>query len=160
MKVLKYFGIGIGAVVLIAFTGLLVIGSRGPDTSIYFGRQIPHRFLKEIRSLELIGAEEEIKYFYSDALTDIKEGMYFVTNKNLVLYSSEWEEPKTILIYSDIFNVEPDYNDSFFEDSMILIDTLDYTISLPLSSEYGRDRKFVEFILEKMQEGESPAEVK
>ena len=45
----------------------------------------------------LLQEEEQIRYFYSDALYDIKDSLYFVTDRNLVLYSTDWEEPQIII---------------------------------------------------------------
>lgn len=151
MKIFKYLGISFGVLVSIGITVLIVLGSIAPETSIYLGRQLPKNYMLEIKSLGLVGENEDIKYFYSDAFFDIKEGMYFVTDKNLILYSSDWEDPKTIIKYSDILNMDVDYNDSFFEDSLALITTTEYEISFPLSSEHGRDKKFIEFLSGKIQ---------
>lgn len=151
MKIFKYLGIGFGVLVSIGITVLIVLGSIAPETSIYLGRQLPKKYVLEIKSLGLVGENEEIKYFYSDAYFDIKDGMYFVTDKNLILYSSDWEDPKTIIKHSDILNIKVDYNDSFFEDSLAVIDTTEYELSFPLSSEHGIDKKFIEFLSSKIQ---------
>lgn len=105
-----------------------------------------------IRSLNLLEENEQIRYFYSDALFDIKEGLYFVTDRNLVLYAKSWEEPMTIIPLREIKTLHVEYNDSFYEDSVVLITTssgLDLTF--PVSSEKGLDRRFVDAIRERMK---------
>ena len=125
----------------------MILGSMTPETSVYLGRQIPRKFMKEIRSLELITADEAIKYFYSDAIVDIKEGMYFVTDKNLVVYCKSWEDPGAVIALGDIARIETNYDDSFFNDSQVHVETKDgLEISFPVSSEQGRDRLFVEYL--------------
>ena len=144
MKALKIFGISIGSIVVVGLIGLVILGSLVPETYVYLGRQIPKEYLSEIRSLDLIEEDEEIKYFYTDALFDIKEGMYFVTDKNLVLYSSSWEVPKAIIPFDQIAAIDVQYDDSFFEDTNVFVTTHSgMELSFPVSSEKGRDRKFV-----------------
>jgi hypothetical protein len=126
-----------------------VLGAIGPDISIYAGRQIPKNYMKTIRSLNLLEGDEQIRYFYSDALYDIKEGLYFVTEKNLVVYSNEWEEPETVIPYNQIKSLDVQYDDSFFNDSMVFVTTYSgVEVNFPVSSEKGLDKKFVEVIQE------------
>jgi len=148
----KFFiiiGVGFGTVIALAVMVLLVLGAIGPDISIYAGRQIPKNYMKAIRSLNLLEGDEQIRYFYSDALYDIKEGLYFVTGKNLVVYSNEWEEPATVIPYNQIKSLDVQYDDSFFNDSMVFVTTYSgVEVNFPLSSEKGLDKKFVEVIQE------------
>ena len=159
MKALKIFGISLGSITVIGLIGLVILGSLVPETYVYLGRQIPKNYLSEIRSLGLIAEDEKIKYFYTDALFDIKEGMYFVTDKNLVLYSSNWEEPETMIPFDQIASIEVQYDDSFFEDTSVFVTTHSgMEVSFPVSSEKGRDRKFVEAIQEELDvEQDAPA---
>lgn len=151
----KIIGIGcagILGVVVLLFCALFAFASFGPDTAVYPGLQIPKRFMTTIRSLNLLEENEQIRYFYSDALFDIKEGLYFVTDRNLVLYAKSWEEPMTIIPLREIKTLHVEYNDSFYEDSVVLITTssgLDLTF--PVSSEKGLDRRFVDAIRERMK---------
>lgn len=121
-----------------------------PDTSVYLGNQVPKKYMKEIRDLGLLEENETIKYFYSDALFDIKEGLYFVTNLKLVAYCSEWEEPETIVPFNEITFLNVVYNESFYEDSFIMLET-EYGLELefPVSSEKGRDKDFFNYLLSK-----------
>jgi hypothetical protein len=150
-KPLKIIGLGCAAIVGVIVIALFVVGSIGPDTSVYPGRQIPKRFLTTIRSLNLLKDDEQIRYFYSDAMLDIKAGLYFVTDKNLVLYSSSWDEPKTIIPFDQIESLDVQYDDSFLEDTYVFVTTSSgMEVSFPLSSERGLDKKFVKAIQEKL----------
>ena len=90
---------------------------------------------------------------------DIKDGMYFVTDKNLVLYSNSWEEPKAMIPFDQIASLDVKYDDSFFEDTSVFVITQSgMKISFPVSCEKGRDRKFVGAIQEKLSvEQDAPA---
>ena len=151
MKTLKIFGISIGTIAAVGFVGLVILGSLVPETYVYLGRQIPKKYLSEIRSIGLLAEDERIKYFYTDAFLDIKEGMYFVTDRNLVLYSNKWEEPETMIPFDEIASMEVQYDDSFFVDTTVFITTHSgMEVSFPVSSEKGRDIKFVEAIQQEM----------
>jgi hypothetical protein len=154
IKLFKVFGIACASVVALAVIALFVIGSIGPDTSVYTGRQVPKRFMKTIRSLNLLSEGEQIKYFYSDALVDIKKGLYLVTDRNLVLYSTDWEEPETIIPFDRIKSLDVEYNDSFWDDSMVNVTTYSgMEVYFPVSSEKGLDRKFVQAIGKNLNDG-------
>ncbi len=151
MKILKILGLCVGAIVALIIVALVILGNMLPETSIYHGSQVPKRYMKEVRSLGLLDKGEEIKYFYTDAMFDIKDGFYFVSDKNLTIYCQEWEEPETIIPFDQITYMEEEFNGSFFEDSFVNIETIDgYELSFPLSSEKGRDKKFVAHIRSKM----------
>jgi len=151
MKGLKIFGISLGIIAAIGLIGLVILGSLVPETYVYLRRQIPKKYVSEIRSLGLLAEDEEIKYFYTDTMIDVKDGMYFVTDKNLVLYSSSWEEPKAMIPFDQIASLDVQYDDSFFEDTSVFVTTHSgMEISFPVSSEKGRDRKFVVAIQEKL----------
>jgi hypothetical protein len=144
---IKIVGLCVAAVIIIGLVFLFVVGSLGPDTAVYTGHQIPKKFMATIRSLNLLSDGEQIRYFYSDAMLDIKAGFYFVSNTRLVLYSSKWETPEVILPFEEIESVEADYSDSFWEDSIVYVTTSSgMDVCFPVSSERGLDRKFVEAI--------------
>lgn len=147
MKILTILGIVFGAFLGIVFFGLVILGTHVPETSVYPGQQVPKKYLAEIKSLGLLEEGERVKYFYTDAMFDIKEGMYIVTDKHLILYSNTWGDPKTIIDYNEIAHLEVEYDDSFFVDSFVTVETQEgLEVVFPVSSEYGRDKKFVEHI--------------
>ncbi len=124
-----------------------IIGENVPETSVYTGRQIPGKFMEEIRSLNLIEKDEQIIYFYTDAMFDITSGLYFVTERNLVLYSNAWEAPEIIIPLDQIDSVDVEYDDSFWNDTNVYVTTYaGMEVSFPVSSENGLDRKFVEVL--------------
>ncbi|MEM7481905.1 MAG: hypothetical protein AAF481_12090 [Acidobacteriota bacterium] len=148
-KILIFGGLGCAGLIGMVVVGFFVLASLGPDTSIYTGRQVPKRFVSTIDSLGLLEDDERIRYFYSDALFDIKDGFYFVTDSKLVVYSDAWAEPETIIPFEEIESLEAEYNDSFLTDSMVFVTTLtDLEVSFPVSSEGGLDKKFVQLIQE------------
>jgi len=145
-------GTSVGTVLII----LMVVGSQGPDTSIYPGHMVPKKYVETVRALGLLEDDETIRYFYSDALRDISDGLYFVTDRHVVLYSSAWAEPATIILFEDIASLEIAYDDSFWTDSFVSLST--YTgieVVFPISSESGLDRKFYEAISENVFDPEA-----
>ena len=153
MKALKVIGIIVGVFVWIGI-GIVVykFASAIPETYVYKGNEVPERFLKTIKSLDLLEQGEELKYFYSDGIWDIKRGMYCVTDKGMVLYSSSREAPKAKIDFEDVYKVEVEYNPSHFEDSYLTVYSEEKVELIPLSSEKGRDRECIEYILSKIPE--------
>ena len=133
--------------------GLVYVASEGPDTFVVPGSQMDRSHARTVRDLGLIEDDEEIRYFYSDALLDIREGMYFITDEKLVLYCDSWEEPAAVAPYNSIVNLDAVWNDSFFVDSTFQITLDDGEVwTFPVSSERGLDRVFYEYIEERIQE--------
>lgn len=136
-----------GLVFAVAFCGLAYFGVMSPETYVVAGNRVPSRFVEKLRTLELIDQGESIRYFYSDALFDIEDGVYFVTDKQLVLYSNEWDEPAYKIPFDSIAKVEVRYSDSWLIDSDVTVVTKDgLEIYFPLSSEKGGDKRFIEFL--------------
>lgn len=157
MKALKIFAISFAVLFSVALTGLVVVASFGPDTYIYLGKQLPKRYTQTIHDLGLIEEGEKIKYFYSDALVNIEDGMYFVTDRHLVLYSSEWQEPKTIIDFSEIVKLEAEFDESLLSDSMVYVKTVSgMEVSFPVSSEHNRDKDFVRYLRQKTGQHDAP----
>ena len=154
MKTGHKFLVGCGVIALIIVAalvaGLVAVGTVGPDTAIYPGPQVPKRFMTSVRSLKLIDEGETMQYFYSDALWDIKEGMYFVTDQKLVLYVKSQEVPATVIPLDQITSLLVEYNGSFFEDSIVAVESKSgVVVTFPLSSEKGLDKKFVQAMEQK-----------
>lgn len=150
---MKIFGYILAFLGILTFLALYIIGSIAPETSVYLGRQVPKKYVEEIKDLKLLRHGEKIVYFYSDGFIDIKDGMYFVTDQNVVAYNNLWEEPETIIPFETIDSLSVDYDESFLEDSYIFIRTLDgLEITFPVSSERNRDKIFYEFIRKRLSE--------
>jgi hypothetical protein len=116
--------------------------------AIYTGNRIPSEFLRTIESVGALDDDESILYFYSDAMTDIRDGFYFVSDRKVVIYSqATGESPLAAIPFDDIVDVELYRNESFFVDSEITIYLKDgRVLSLPVSSEYDRDQQFFDAI--------------
>ena len=158
----KIAGIGCGcAAVLLPAIGLLIfiifIGIQGPETSVYIGNQMPKDYMSTVKELGLLEKGEKIKYFYSDSLIDITDGMYFVTDRHVVLYSNDFAESAIVIPFDSITDLEVEYDNSFWDDTMIYITTDDDGIeyALPVSSENGLDKKFFEAIKDKIKTEEN-----
>ncbi len=150
-KLAKGLGIGCATIIGVVVIGLIIIGSIVPDTAGYTGRQIPKKYMATIRSLYLLEEDEQIRYFYSDAMLDITAGLYFVTDRNLVLYSKDWVEPEIIIPFYEIASVDTAYSDFWADDSIVYVTTHSGTeVSFPVSCEKGLDRKFVQVINESL----------
>ena len=80
----------------------LYVGTVGPDTKVLSGRQVPARFLAQIRELDLLEPNEQIQYFYSDALVNIEDGFYLLTDRKVVVYSRTYEEPAVLVPFCEI----------------------------------------------------------
>ncbi|MCH9650597.1 MAG: hypothetical protein K0U98_20345 [Deltaproteobacteria bacterium] len=149
MKKLLLAIAAVAALCIIAILGILLyIGVKGPETFVVSGQQMNRAHARIVRDLGLLNDSEKIHYFYSDALLDIRQGMYFVTTKRLVLYSDEWEDPKLVTPLAAIIDAEGEFNESFFEDSYITV-TLNTgeEWTFPISSEKGKDQAFYDFLI-------------
>ena len=133
----------------IALFGLVIaIGVSSPETSVYPGSEVPASYLKTARNLGALGPNEKPKFFYSDGLMGIKSGFYLVTDTKLAIYCEDGREtPLTVLEFKDIATADLSRDESFFEDSRISIETKSGEFySVPVSSEFDRDKLFFEVI--------------
>lgn len=151
----------LAAMALVAFLGcggimalLGYVAAYGPETSVYTGNRIPARYLETIKSVGALDNDETIFYFYSDALTDIRDGFYFVSDKKVVIYIEEaGQSPLTAVPFDQIRDTEIYRNEDFFEDSQITLYLEDGQIlSFPVSSEFDRDQQFYDAIRDGMGE--------
>jgi len=151
-KVLIVFGV-MGVLTFGGVVGTcLYVGALTPDTRVLPGRQVPARFVSQIRKLNLLEPGENIEYFYSDALVNIEEGMYFLTDRKLVVYSRELEAPAIRVPFAEIAHVDASFSDEWMTDSMVTITLTDgQDVSFPLSCEGSGDRKMVDAMRRKME---------
>lgn len=152
LKFLALGCVGILGCLLIAGVGYLsYIGTMGPETYAVKGRQMKAVHKRVINELKLLEDGESIQWFYSDALTDICGGMYFATDRRMVLYSREWDEPLFAVYFTNLAGAEMETNSSFFEDSLVTIETWDDEEGyFPVSSERGNDERFFDYLLDKV----------
>lgn len=144
--------IGIAVVVVVGCVGVLAyLGIYGPDTAVYTGNRVPSRFLRTIKSVGALDEDETILFFYSDALTDIRDGFYFVSNKKVAIYIRETDTPLTAIPFQDIARAELHRSDSFLEDSQITLYLHNGNVhSLPVSNEHDGDRQFFDAIQQRI----------
>ena len=69
------------------FGWVAYIGSVGPDTAVYAGNNVPERFIDTAKDVGALEPDETVLFFYSDALTEIRNGFYFVSDKHVVIYN-------------------------------------------------------------------------
>jgi len=131
---------------------VMYIGAVGPDTSVYTGNQVPKRYVETMKTVGALEPGENILYFYSDAMTDIRDGFYFVSDRKVAVYTSEsGDEPLTAIKFDVIDDVDISRSDTFPEDSEVTL-TLKGgdEVSFPLSQENDKDQKFVDAIKARM----------
>ena len=123
--------------------GLMWFGSVAPDTSIYPGNLVPQGYLDELRSVGGLDPGESVRYFYSDAVLDVKQGMYALTDDDVVIYVEAASPSLTVVPFSEIADLSLYRDTSFFTDSQVTLELKDgRVVSFPLSSEYDRDQAF------------------
>lgn len=123
------------------------IGTYGPDTAVYAGNSVPQRFIRTMRDVGALDEDEEILYFYSDAISDIREGFCIVSDRKAAVYSRDVEPPLTVIYFDEIADVNLYRDDSFFFDSEIIVELNDRRpVSLSVSSERDGDVRFFEAI--------------
>jgi len=150
--VLLWVLVGFGVLVLLPCCGLFgwlaYIGSYGPETSVYTGNEVPARFLDVMKDVGALEPGEKLLYFYSDALTDIRGGFYFVSDRGVVIYSeAAGDEPLVRIAFEEIAEADLGREESFFIDSEITLELKDgRPISFPVSSEGSKDVRFFESI--------------
>ena len=146
LKIIVGSILGIILLIIIVFIGILVVYS--PDTKIVPGVQLKSSYLSVIRDLKLLDHNENIIFFYSDGLFDIKEGFYFFSDKKLVIYNESLEEPTIIISFSEIEDIELDRSESSWDDSQITVYLLDETmVWFPVSKENDGDKKYYDSLV-------------
>ena len=135
----------------------LYVGAVGPDTKVMSGRQVPARFLAQIRKLEVLEPDEQIRYFYSDALVNIEEGFYLLTDRKVVVYSRTYEEPAVLVPFHEIEEIDAAFSDTWLDDSWITLTLTDGTlVSFPASSEGGGDHKMYDTLKKHIETEQTP----
>jgi hypothetical protein len=127
---------------------LMYLGSVSPETSIYAGNEVPNRFIRTMKDVGALDEDETILFFYSEALTDIRDSFSFVSDKRVVVYSeSAGGSPLTSVPFDQIEDLDLFRNTSFFEDSVITLQLKDgRPVTFPVSSDADLDEQFFEAI--------------
>ena len=141
--------LGCAATFLVVVVGVvlvfIIVRMMGPDTFVIAGPQVPKHYKDHIHKLGLLAPGEELRFFYSDAFFNIRNGMYLLTNKKLVVYSDSYDPPAVIVPFDEIRDVGVDFGDSQWNDSVVKITLRDgQQVWFPLSTEREGDRDFLE----------------
>jgi hypothetical protein len=146
--VLTYVLIGIPSLLALLLVVLFVLAALGPVAEVVPGKQLEAKYMSGMRELGLLDKEEQVMYWYSDALFDFKSGFYFFTNKKVVVYGKDFEPPAIAVPYSDIVDIDFDRKPSWIEDSRITLHLGDgSTVWFPVSSDYDGDTKFYDLLV-------------
>lgn len=138
----------LGILLIVSIVVFIILAGMGPDTFVVPGRQLDQKYRQQLRSMGLIDQGEKIAYFYSDALRDIRDGLYFVSDKKVVAYSTDWNPPAIAIPLDSVVDLSFERDESFWEDSVIWIRAQDGTeIAVPVSSEQGGDKRFYEYLV-------------
>jgi hypothetical protein len=147
-------GVGAGAVIMVVLmcAGLIYLGSMSPETRALTGSQLTKRNLDTIRRLGLLDQGERIKYFYSDGMLSIEEGMYFFTDDKIVLYGEDRYPEATMVAFGEVADISADFSDSWFIDGTIWIELTDGTpLAMPISAEGAVDELFYDSLVQTWQ---------
>lgn len=140
-----------GGLVLLGCAGFCgfagYVGSVGPETKVYAGNEVPKRFTDVINELDLLESGENVRFFFSDALTDVRKGMYFVTDRKVVVYIESAVTPATVVPFAKIAEAELKSGTSWIDDGAITLHLKDGSVVVfPVSPTDGRDKLMFEAI--------------
>lgn len=163
-KAILWIAVGLGVCVLLPCCGFLgwaaYLGAYGPETSIYTGNEVPARFMNVMRDVGALEEGETVLYFYSDAMTDIRDGFYFVSDRGVVVYSDvTGDDPLIRIPFDQIVDADLAREESFFVDSEITLELRDgRPVSFPVSSEGNKDERFFEAVQDGMAKAALPVQ--
>ena len=124
---------------------LVIAFSDSPDTFIYAGNQVPASFIGSAKDLGFIDPSEQVLFFYSDAIFDVEQAMYILTDQHLVLYNKAWSDPQRIINFNEVVAINASWSSEWLTDSMITAELSDGSFwTFPLSTENDTDHRFVE----------------
>lgn len=138
----------LSAAILVAVTYIALMG---PGMKVIGGQEIPPRLLARMNELVSLGSDEKIQFFYSDALVDIADGFYVLTDQRVILYSNTQElslfGSRLLVPFSAIDAVEAHFSDNPAEDTVIEVVLADGPIYyFPASTEDAGDRKMFSYL--------------
>lgn len=126
-------------------------GSVTPDTWAYSSTEVPAAYVQTAEDVGALEPGEVPDWFYSDGITDVREGFYLVTPEKVVVYKEDAVTPLTIVPMDDIMGAQLNRDTSFFVDSMITLVRRDgTTVTFPMSSERDGDEAFFKVIEDNM----------
>ena len=124
-----------------------------PGTEVVTGEQLPDDVHEMLIAEGIIEPDETILHYYSTGFLSYREDGNLYTDRRVISY---WEVGDEIDVseatYHQIKRIEPEYKESFLEDTVIWIhgetDGEEWTFDLYASHEGGRDTHFVEGLME------------
>jgi len=143
-------GIAAGVIVLGVITlGVLANLRVIPDSSVIIkGGDLHQNELKKLHDSKLVGADEQIIYYYSSGGLDMLEEGSILTDKKVVSYKQQDEKmTEDAALFQDIADVQMDQGSKKTDPTKITIVKTDgSSFSLELAKDNGRDNDFFETI--------------
>ena len=129
--------------VLLALTGTcFYFIAVTPEDRVLTGPQMPVRYTAQIRALGILDPAERIDFFYTDAMWNIEEGFYLLTDRNVVIYARSAEVPAILVPFDQIIEIEVEYSSDWMSNTWITLTLTNTTyVSFPVSAEAGGDRR-------------------
>ncbi|MEO1236683.1 MAG: hypothetical protein AAFX76_07845, partial [Planctomycetota bacterium] len=89
------------------------------------------------------------RYFYSDAMLDVADGLYALTDRRLVLYNADWPTPEAVIAFDEIASIDATWSDDWIWDTQVTVVLDDGEVWMfPLSMENDTDHRFIEELAE------------
>lgn len=135
----------------------MYVGVAGPDLGAVQGNRIRPQTRAEIQKLRLLPDGEAIHWFYSDGVLSAEEGMYFFTDKELVLYSKNWATPEVRIPLSTITDMTFTKSSGWPDDSIVAVEVEGGMVhTFPISSEEGNDTLYYEALEQTVNRAKAP----
>lgn len=151
-KSLKMLFIGCGCFSVPLFFAMgifLYIGFNSPPVHVAPGSGMSQDHAKDLDSLGLLDPGETVFYYYSDALVDIKDSVYLLTDRRLILHNQAWAKPTWKIEFHRIEGVDLKRYDSVYEDNLVkVLLASGEEVDFPLSNDGDRDLDFIKQLQE------------
>lgn len=128
------------------------LGMKGPDMTVYAGHEVPADYIATMRDVGALEPDEKIIWFYSDALFDIRDGFYFVSDRKVTTYMQDSYPPITNAAFDEIIEANLHRDTSIWFDSEIVLETDEWYIWMPVTSEQDGDLRFFKAIEDRIPE--------
>lgn len=130
--------------VFIVVVGILEGTGAIPPTGATPGADLPAAVRTMLIEEGFLEEDEKILYFYSSGLFSYRAtGAFFTDRRVVALWENDGELTVESTTYDDIVAIEPEFDDEFWADSVIVVETRNGDLlELWVSNENGRDRAF------------------
>lgn len=142
-------------ILIFIFFAIVVTLPGTPNSLVESGTDLGTTKITQLRDAELIQADEEVLFFYSEALFSILEAGNILTNWRVISYEkTDGELDVYWASFDEILEIEVIEEGDFITDTTLYV----YTESgddffLLLSAEEDGDQKFIEELLKRIPEG-------